>query len=138
MQDEEHKRDGAYDVSTWEIDQSSFKRADQPKKKFFGGLSLGGSKASPDLSPPAEALPDPRPTDLAMVEMEDGSISEEKRENISHFFGRRADSKTKPGGPGGGGAAEVKYQGGRSASGTLQHQDTEDVSTTCMGGSWLQ
>jgi hypothetical protein len=37
-------------------------------------------------------MEEPEEEGIPMVQMEDGAISEEKRENISEFFGRKTDA----------------------------------------------
>lgn len=99
-------------------------------KKVFGGFGLGDKKKgsiSEASGPVDEGLPDERATDIAMVEMEEKPLSEEKRENISEFFGRKADSRVVSSS----GTDEAKYEaaptGGKATEDTAQSSE-DDVS----------
>lgn len=70
---------------------------------------------------------------IPMVQMEDGAITEEKRENISEFFGRKADSSRSASAASS--SAEPKYSPAPTR-GSSSKSDKEDVSYfLCFGVS---
>lgn len=99
-EDEDHKFDGLYDTSTWVIDQTDFESRsglakNSAKLKLFGfGSKSDSKKDGEEESVKSPLVEETSPGDVG-IEMEDSTISEEKRENISEFFGRKASDGIK-------------------------------------------